>query len=81
MMHLPADDPSAGLDDYVDIVVRAIGGRANVILVAQLLGAFAASLVCARTLIRMLVFVNAMIPRPGETAGAWRENTGAYGHP
>jgi len=25
----------------------------------------------------MLVFVNAMIPRPGETAGAWWENTGA----
>ena len=25
----------------------------------------------------MLVFVNAMIPLPGETAGAWWENTGA----
>jgi pimeloyl-ACP methyl ester carboxylesterase len=25
----------------------------------------------------MLVFVNAMIPRPGETAGAWWENTSA----
>jgi hypothetical protein len=25
----------------------------------------------------MLVFVNAMIPQPGETAGAWWENTGA----
>jgi pimeloyl-ACP methyl ester carboxylesterase len=25
----------------------------------------------------MLVFVNAMVPQPGETAGAWWENTGA----
>ena len=25
----------------------------------------------------MLVFVNAMIPLPGETAGAWWEHTGA----
>jgi hypothetical protein len=25
----------------------------------------------------MLIFVNAMIPQPGETAAAWWENTGA----
>ena len=36
-----------------------------------------APLVCARAAVRTLVFVNAMIPRPGETAGAWWENTGA----
>jgi len=27
--------------------------------------------------VRMVVFVNAMIPKPGETAGAWWEATGA----
>jgi pimeloyl-ACP methyl ester carboxylesterase len=59
------------------IVVRAIEGRANIILVAQSLGGFTAPLVCARAAIRMLVFVNAMIPQPGETAGDWWENTGA----
>lgn len=74
---LPADDTSAGLDEYTDIVARAIGERSNVILVAQSLGGFTAPLVCARAAVRMLVFVNAMIPRPGETAGAWWENTGA----
>lgn len=74
---LPADDPSKGLDDYADIVIRTIGSRSNVILVAQSLGGFTAPLVCARKDIRALVFVNAMIPRPGETAGAWWENTGA----
>jgi pimeloyl-ACP methyl ester carboxylesterase len=38
---------------------------------------FTAPLVCARTPVRMLVFVNAMIPKPGETAGAWWGATGA----
>jgi len=68
---LPGDDASASLSDYADIVVQAIGKRANVILVAQSLGGFTAPLVCTRAAVRMLVFVNAMIPLPGETAGAW----------
>ena len=77
-VELPGDDESMDLDDYADIVVRAIGERSDVILVAQSLGGFTAPLVCARVAsIRMLVFVNAMIPRPDETAGAWWANTGA----
>jgi Acetyltransferase (GNAT) domain len=47
-----------------------------VILVAQSLGGFTAPLVCARARVRMLVFVNAMIPLPGESAGEWWANTG-----
>jgi len=72
---LPGDNVSAGLSDYADIVVRAIGARSDVILVAQSLGGFTAPLVCARTRVRTLIFVNAMIPLPGETAGAWWQNT------
>jgi pimeloyl-ACP methyl ester carboxylesterase len=74
---LPGDNASASLDDYADIVVRAIGARSNVILVAQSLGGFTAPLVCARVAVRMLVLVNAMIPQPDETAGAWWANTRA----
>jgi pimeloyl-ACP methyl ester carboxylesterase len=74
---LPADDPSKGLHDYVDVVAQAIGSRSNVILVAQSLGGFTAPLVCARQAVWGLIFVNAMIPQPGETAGAWWGNTGA----
>ena len=74
---LPADDSSKGLDDYADIVIRALGSRSNVVLVAHSLGGFTAPLVCAREAIRGLIFVNAMIPQPGETAGAWWGNTGA----
>ena len=74
---LPADDPSKGLHDYADVVTQAIGSRTNVILVAQSLGGFTAPLVCARKAVSGLIFVNGMIPQPGETAGAWWGNTRA----
>jgi pimeloyl-ACP methyl ester carboxylesterase len=72
---LPGDDARAGLSVYAGRVLEAIGTR-EVILVAQSLGGFTAPLVCARARVRMLVFVNAMIPVPGETAGEWWANTG-----
>jgi pimeloyl-ACP methyl ester carboxylesterase len=72
---LPGDDALAGLSVYAARVVEAIGTR-EVILVAQSLAGFTAPLVCARVRVRMLVFVNAMIPVPGETAGEWWANTG-----
>ena len=37
-MNLPCDDESAGLSDYTDTVVEAIGGRTEVVLVAQSFG-------------------------------------------
>jgi pimeloyl-ACP methyl ester carboxylesterase len=75
---LPGDNESAGLEEYTEIVIEAIGMRTDVTLVAQSLAGFVAPLVCSRaTGIRRLVFVNAMIPVPGETAGAWWDNTGA----
>jgi pimeloyl-ACP methyl ester carboxylesterase len=73
---LPGDDEQAGLSAYADRVIDAIGAR-DVILVVQSLAGFTAPLVCARVRVRMLVFVNAMIPVPGETAGQWWENTGS----
>jgi pimeloyl-ACP methyl ester carboxylesterase len=73
---LPGDDPHAGLSTYADRVVEAIGTR-HVVLVVQSLGGFTAPLVCARVRVRMLVFVNAMIPIPGETAGEWWDSTGS----
>jgi pimeloyl-ACP methyl ester carboxylesterase len=74
---LPGDDRHAGLAAYADIVIGAIAERSDVILVAQSLGGFTAPLVCARSPVRMLVFVNAMIPKPDETAGQWWGATGA----
>jgi pimeloyl-ACP methyl ester carboxylesterase len=74
---LPGADEHTGLDTYADLVVRAIGKRERVVLVAQSLGGFTAPLVCARQPVSMLVFVNAMIPNPGETAGDWWTHTGS----
>lgn len=76
---LPGDDASAGLEAYADLVVRAIGDHDEVVLVAQSLGGFTAAAVAARPKVRVrgIVFLNAMIPEPGETAGAWWENTGS----
>jgi alpha-beta hydrolase superfamily lysophospholipase len=74
---LPGADESAGLPEYVDLVVGAVGERTDVVLVAQSLGGFTVPLVAERVPVRGIVLVNAMIPLPGETAGAWWENTGA----
>jgi pimeloyl-ACP methyl ester carboxylesterase len=74
---LPGADDNAGLAEYADIGTAAIGERDDVVLVAQSLGGFTAPLVAARAPVRTIVFVNAMIPVPGETAGAWGDNTGS----
>ena len=67
---LPGDDANAGLATYAEIVAAAMAQRRGVILVAQSLAGFTAPLVCARAPVGVVVFVNAMIPVPGETAGA-----------
>jgi pimeloyl-ACP methyl ester carboxylesterase len=75
---LPAADDTAGLPEYAAAVVRAIGGRdpRRVILVAQSLAGFTAPLVCDQVPVALLVLVNAMIPKPGESPGEWWRNTG-----
>lgn len=76
-VELPAEEETAGLDAYTEMTLAAIGGRPDVVLVAQSLGGFTAAQVAARTTLAGLVFVNAMIPLPGETAGEWWDNVGA----
>jgi pimeloyl-ACP methyl ester carboxylesterase len=74
---LPGADESAGLPEYTGLVLAAMGDREDVVLVAQSMGGFTAPMVCARGPVRMLILVNAMIPRPGETPGEWWGNTGS----
>lgn len=74
---LPGADESAGLPEYARLVLDAVADRIGVVLVAQSLGGFTAPLVAARTAVERLVLVNAMIPLPGETPGAWWGNTGS----
>jgi pimeloyl-ACP methyl ester carboxylesterase len=72
---LPAADDAAGWAEYATAIEAAIGGRTGVILVAQSLGGFSAPLVADRRPVDLLVLLNAMIPRPGETGAAWWSNT------
>jgi pimeloyl-ACP methyl ester carboxylesterase len=73
---LPGPDEAAGLPEYADMVVSAIDGAHDVVVAAQSMGGFTAPMACARTPVRLLVLVNAMIPLPGETAGDWWGDTG-----
>lgn len=73
---LPCEDPAAGLAEYTDAVVAAVGERPEVVVVGHSLGGLTAPLVCARVRARMLVFAAAMVPAPGETGGEWWANTG-----
>jgi hypothetical protein len=73
---LPAADPAAGFTEYAGAVVEAVGDRTGIVLVAQSLGGFTAPLVCERVPVELLVYLNAMVPRPGELPGDWWSVTG-----
>ena len=74
---LPVTDPAAGLEEYAAAVLTAIGDRGtDLILVAQSLAGFIAPLAAERAGASQLILLNAMVPRPGEPAGAWWDNTG-----
>jgi len=73
---LPCEDDSAGLTEYADTVVAAIGARTEVVVVAQSFGGFTAPLVAGQVGARLMVLVTAMIPAPGEPPEEWVGNTG-----
>jgi pimeloyl-ACP methyl ester carboxylesterase len=72
---LPCDDDSAGLCEYADTVVDAIGDRTDLIVVAQSSGGFVAPLVCDRVAVELLVLVAPMIPAPGEAPADYWTHT------
>jgi pimeloyl-ACP methyl ester carboxylesterase len=73
---LPCDDDTAGLGTYADVVVTAIGGRTDLVVVSHSMGSFTAPLVCTRVAARLMVLVAPMIPAPGEAPADWWANTG-----
>lgn len=74
---LPASDPDAGLDAFVDAALAAVGSpEGDVVVVGQSLGGFTAPVVADRLGASHLVFVAAMIPKPGETADDWWSTSG-----
>ena len=75
---LPADDDSAHLSDYVDVVADAVGDRRDLVVVGQSFGGITAPLVVDRLSADRLVFVAGMIPVPGEPPADWWTGAG-YG--
>ena len=74
---LPSDDDDAGLAAYADAVQTAAGDAEPLVVVAQSMGGLTAPLVCGRLPVALLVLVNGMVPKPGETGGDWWAVTGA----
>ena len=76
-VELPADDDSADLFAYAEVVrAAAADATAPVVLVAQSMGAFTAPLAAGLVPTARIVLVNPMVPRPGESAGQWWAATG-----
>jgi pimeloyl-ACP methyl ester carboxylesterase len=73
---LPIEDDDAGLSEYADVVVDAIGQRPDVVVVAQSFGGYVAPIVAERVRARLIVLVAGMVPSPGETAEEMFANTG-----
>jgi pimeloyl-ACP methyl ester carboxylesterase len=73
---LPCDDDKAGLPEYAQIVIQAIGDRRDLVVVAQSFGGFTAPLVAEKLPVDMLVLVAGMIPAPGEPPEEWLDSTG-----
>jgi pimeloyl-ACP methyl ester carboxylesterase len=73
---LPGPDDSAGLAAYAEVIVEAGRDAGPVVLVAQSMGGFSAPLAVDRLEVEGVALINAMVPAPGETAGAWGEAVG-----
>jgi pimeloyl-ACP methyl ester carboxylesterase len=72
---LPCEDDTAGLPEYAETVVDAIGDRTDLIVVAQSSGGFTAPLVCDRVPVKLMVLVAPMIPVPGEAPSEYWAHT------
>ncbi|SHN68957.1 Alpha/beta hydrolase family protein [Geodermatophilus obscurus] len=75
---LPAGDDDAGLEQYTQTVLDAAASCSGgpLVVVGQSMGGLTAPLVCTRVQVDLLVLLNAMVPRPGETGGEWWTATG-----
>lgn len=69
-------DDAETLDGYADTVVAMIDAPEELFVVAHSFGGFTAALVAERLPTAGLIYVTAMVPRPGEPPAAWWNNTG-----
>ena len=65
---LPVEDDRAGLCEYADVVIDAIGAARGVVVVAQSFGGYIAPIVAERVDARLIVLVAGMVPASHESA-------------
>jgi pimeloyl-ACP methyl ester carboxylesterase len=73
---LPTEDESKDLTDWAATVVAALPSTSDVVVVGHSFGGLVAPLVAAQVNASALVFVTAMLPKPGEAPGDWWGNAG-----
>ncbi|MFC3495440.1 alpha/beta fold hydrolase [Glycomyces rhizosphaerae] len=73
---LPIEDDANGISELADAVVEACGDRTDLAIVAHSWGGLVAPVVAARVPAELLVFVSALIPKPGEAPNAWWSASG-----
>jgi hypothetical protein len=75
---LPLDDPDAGPSAHADAVIAALPDPrpAALVIVGQSLGAYTAAILADRLRPQRLILLAPMIPKLGEAAADWWEDTG-----
>lgn len=73
---LPTEDESKDLNDWASTVIDALASTEDVVVVGHSFGGFTAPLVAERVNARALVFLTAMLPKPGESPGDWWAGAG-----
>jgi pimeloyl-ACP methyl ester carboxylesterase len=73
---LPTDRDDATWEDCVDVLVEAVDGAQDVVVVGHSSGGFVVPLAADRLGARLQVHVAGMVPRPGERADEWFADVG-----
>jgi pimeloyl-ACP methyl ester carboxylesterase len=71
-------DETETVSGYADAVIDLIDPQDELFVVAHSFGGFTAPLVAARVPTAGLIYVTAMVPRPGESPDEWWTNTGFH---
>jgi pimeloyl-ACP methyl ester carboxylesterase len=66
---LPSEDTELGLEDYADVIERALDGADDVVLVPHSLGGLVGPVLAARRPLKALVYLSALVPEPGLSFG------------
>jgi pimeloyl-ACP methyl ester carboxylesterase len=71
-MDLPVSDPTRGASAYADVVIDALEGSTDPVVVGHSMAGLVIPLVAARRKVRRLIYLTAFLPLPGISANDQR---------